>query len=67
MKKIELIESITNLKDLVSAGVVSTSLPYQMEIYYHYSKSKSLQKTADEKKVSRQHVYNVKLDFEREL
>jgi len=67
MNKIQLIESISNLNELIRAGLISTSLPANIDIYYHYSNSKSLSKTADEKNVSRKHVWTIVKDFERNI
>jgi len=67
MNKIQLIENTPNFNDLVKAGIVSTSLPAKMEIYYHYCKTKKADETSIEKKCSERYVYSIKRDFESEL
>jgi molybdenum-dependent DNA-binding transcriptional regulator ModE len=67
MTQIQLIEETSNFKDLIKAGIVSIALPSQIDIYYHYIKTKSVSKTADEKNVSRKHVWHLVKEFERNL
>ncbi len=51
------------VKLMVKDGVISCSMPMYHEIVYHYKKSQSLQKTADEFNISRTRVWEIVHQF----